>query len=52
MHKIELPCVYHNSPNMPREQQYEEEDKLLRRKWEQDFENGKIQEGNITPERS
>ena len=52
LHKIELPCVYHNSPNMPREQQYEEEDKLLRRKWEQDFENGKIQEGNITPERS
>tara|TARA_E500000331_G_scaffold307799_1_gene312928 strand:- start:92 stop:1261 length:1170 start_codon:yes stop_codon:yes gene_type:complete len=37
---------------MTREQKYEEEDKHLRRKWEHDFENGKIQEGNITPERS
>ena len=37
---------------MTREQQFDEEDKHLRRKWEQDFENGKIQEGNITPERS
>ena len=37
---------------MSREQKYQEEDLYLRRKWEQDFKNGKIQEGNITPERS
>ena len=34
---------------MSREQKYQEEDLYLRRKWEQDFKNGKIQEGNITP---
>jgi hypothetical protein len=37
---------------MLREKKYQEEDLYLRRKWEQDFKNGKIQEGNITPERS
>ena len=37
---------------MTREQQYEEQHRNLLRKWEQDLENGKIQEGNITPERS
>ena len=31
---------------------YEEEDLLLRKKWNNDFENGKIPLGNITPERS
>lgn len=35
-----------------RQKKYEEEDLLLRKKWNNDFENGKIPLGNITPERS
>lgn len=37
---------------MTREQNFEEEHTLLLEKWKHDFENGKIQEGNITPDRS
>jgi|688.fasta_scaffold235479_2 hypothetical protein len=35
-----------------REQAYEEDDKLLRKKWNTDYKNGKITIGNITPNRS
>ena len=35
-----------------REQTYEESDKLIRKKWETDYKNGKIKLGNITPNRS
>ena len=37
---------------MSREKQFEEEDKHLRLKWEQDFENGKIQFGHVVPVKS
>ena len=36
---------------MTREHKYEEEHRQLLEKWKHDFENGKIQEGNITPDR-
>jgi len=35
-----------------REQTYEEYDRLLRKKWNTDYKNGKIKLGNITPNRS
>jgi len=35
-----------------REQTYEEEDRLLKIKWNNDYKNGKIKLGNITPNRS